>query len=389
MRTYAEWVFPGHPDKLSDRIADAIVDEALSDDSDALVGIEVAVHRNKVFIDGRIACPHAQSLDCREIARRVFRESGYNALFLPDPEKLSIDTDLCVGDFREDERRIRLISDDQNIVTGYAELNADANFLPVAHFVAYSIAREFYDRRKENTHIGPDGKVLVVLGNKGPVSGNRPEHYLEAVSFSVHHDQDLSTIEIVKFVKQVLESALAKIPSVPTRWNGGSGKTSVVVNGAGDFAVGGPEGDNGLAGKKLVVDAYGPHVPIGGGALSGKDPHKIDRAMALRARQIAKHIVVSGVAERALVRLAFVPGDKEPRWKDIALAKEDDRGSISVWPMDQTVAGRWLSGYDLTIEGTFKDLRLDEVRWSELAAWGHFTNPTVPWESWSPGKATA
>ncbi|MDP3735236.1 MAG: methionine adenosyltransferase domain-containing protein [bacterium] len=388
MKTYGEWVFPGHPDKLSDRIADSIVDEALIDDPDALVGIEVAVHRNKVFIDGRIACPHAETFDCSEIARRVFRESGYSSVFLPDPTRLSIDTDLCVGDFREDERRIRSISDDQNIVTGYAELNPDTNFLPIAHFVAYTIAREFCDQRKENIRIGPDGKVLVVIESEGRSSGVRTEYRLEAVSFSVHHQSELNTIEIVKTAKQVLECAMVKLPSVHTRWNGGSGKTEVIVNGAGDFAVGGPEGDNGLAGKKLVVDAYGPHIPIGGGALSGKDPHKIDRAMALRARQIAKHIVISGVAERALVWLAFVPGEREPRWKNITLFKEGADGSARMWPMDAVLSRRWLAGYDLTIEGTFRDLRLDAVWWSEFAAWGHFTNPNASWERWFPGRTS-
>jgi S-adenosylmethionine synthetase len=160
------------------------------------------------------------------------------------------------------------------------------------------------------------------------------------------------------------------------------------VNGAGDFAVGGPEGDNGLAGKKLVVDAYGPHVPIGGGALSGKDPHKTDRAMALRARQIAKHLVIAGVADQVLVHLGFAPGDREPRWQEVRFGTCDYQHDTVAWRSPAKLfAERWLKGYDLTIGGTFRDLHLRTLSWSKLAAWGYFWNHDLPWEQWNPGMS--
>jgi len=376
MKQFAECVLPGHPDKICDRIADALVDRAIALHEDALVGIEVAIHRDHVFVDGRVAAPGAESMDVDALVREVLRESGFNAAFPPAPEKVTVLTDLCLGDFRPEEQLIRRISDDQNIVTGFAEFNPAANHLPAAHFAAHAIAKRFdVARRNQSDHFGPDGKVLVC------VEQNR----LTGVSFSVHHQAEVGTIEIIEFAKAVLAATIPDLQGVClTSWD--DGKTEVTVNGAGDFAVGGPEGDNGLSGKKLVVDAFGPGVPIGGGVLSGKDPHKIDRAAALRARQIAKHLVVAGVAPRALVHLAFVPGDDAPRWTQILLGTDGSAPGQTIWtPADPTFAARWLTGYDLTLNGTFRDFHLQDICWRDLAANGHFWNPKLPWECWNPG----
>lgn len=380
MRTFAEWVLPGHPDKVSDRIADALVDASLALDQRALVGVEVAVHRNVVFIDGRIAAPGSEKIPAKKIAQSIIADTGYNTTFAPNPKKLEVTTDLCLGDFRPEERDVRLIADDQNIVTGYAELNPTTNHLPIAHHVAYTIARAFHAARRARMDVfGPDGKVFVVINAHGD------SNQLEAVSFSIHHVPTLGTVEIIAHAKQILRDALQAFPFIQTEWDGG--KTDVIVNGCGDFAVGGPEGDNGLSGKKLVIDAFGPHVPIGGGALSGKDPHKIDRCMALRARQIAKHLVVAGVAPCALVHLGFAPGDRTPRWQEIRFGSETSNGALTWHGADPAFAARWLSGYDLSIEGTFRDLKLGTIHWQELATWGHFTDPNLPWEQWNPGNS--
>ena len=371
MTTFAECVLPGHPDKLSDRIADGLVDEAIARDADALVGVEVALHRNHVFVDGRIATRAAETIDVEAIVHAVFRESGYGPVFPPDPLSLTILTNLCVGELPPDERLIRTISDDQNIVTGYAVFNPATNHLPVAHYAAHTVARALDEMQRKQSLIGSDGKVLIVFNGK--------EHRTEAISVSLHHTTEVGTIEILTLAKKTIKEVGLKHPAFGFR-----DTTTILVNGAGDFAVGGPEGDNGLSGKKLVVDAYGPHVPIGGGALSGKDPHKIDRAMALRARQIAKHLVMAGVTKKALVTLAFAPGDAAPRWQVVQLG-DRKRG----WRNASTAfTRRWLSGYDLTLEGTFNDLTLHKVSWQPLAAWGHFTDPLLPWERWNIGQCS-
>jgi S-adenosylmethionine synthetase len=389
MRTFAEWVLPGHPDKISDRIADRFVEAALARDRDALVGIEVAIHRDHVFVDGRIACPTAEDIAVDRIVRDVFRESGYGERFTPHPDRLTILTDLCLGDFRPEEREIRRISDDQNIVTGYSEWNPATNHLPVATFVARTFAQCLDEARRGAAEgFGPDGKCLAVI--RSETRNSTTSHVVDACSCSIHHDPAISTVDVISFAKRALAQTQERVQQTFAERGEGSAITfaerALTVNGAGDFAVGGPQGDNGLAGKKLVVDAFGPNVPIGGGALSGKDPHKIDRAAALRARQIAKHLVIAGVAERVLVHLAFAPGDVQPRWVEIQIGSFDSETSGAVWrPADERFVKRWLSGYDFTLEGTFRDLDLARIRWSELAAWGHFWDPQLPWERWQPG----
>ncbi|MDO8599147.1 MAG: methionine adenosyltransferase domain-containing protein [bacterium] len=389
MRTFAEWVLPGHPDKISDRIADRLVEDALARDADALVGIEVAIHRDHVFVDGRIACPTAEEIPVDRIVRDVFRESGYGERFAPHPDRLTVLTDLCLGDFRPEEREIRKISDDQNIVTGYAEWNPATNHLPIAAYVARTFAECLDEARREKVDaFGPDGKTLAVV-RSGTANG-AARHVVEACSCSIHHDPAIGTVEIIALAKAAFAEAQERLRRAFVERGEGSTIASadhaLTVNGAGDFAVGGPEGDNGLAGKKLVVDAYGPHVPIGGGALSGKDPHKIDRAIALRARQIAKHLVIAGVTERALVHLAFAPGDELPRWADVQFGHvSPETGTLTWTPADRALQDRWLAGYDCSIAGTFRDFGLARIPWSQLAAWGHFWDPKLPWERWSPG----
>ena len=399
MLEFAEWILPGHPDKISDRIADGLVDTAVALDPEALVGVEVAIHRDNVFVDGRIACPKAATINVEEIVKDVFRASNYGSTFPPDPNKLKISTDLCLGSFRAHERNIRKISDDQNIVSGYAEFNPATNYQPPANFIASTIAKCFDQARQElPRQLGSDGKVLVVIEKIYDVISRQQIICLKNVSFSIHHQPSVDTVTLISFAKKVFDQAkeiFSKLddqesPIIATDWKTKwhEGKTEIIVNGAGDFAVGGPEGDNGLSGKKLVVDAFGPHVPIGGGAMSGKDPHKIDRIMPLRARQIAKHLVVAGLAQKALIHLAFCPGDENPRWVEIQLEKTSFQNSLTTWePADSNSKKRWLSGYDLTIEGTFQDLQLEKIKWQELATWGHFFDPELPWERWTPGKA--
>jgi S-adenosylmethionine synthetase len=370
----AEYVLPGHPDKLCDRIADALVDAAQARDPDSLVGVEVAVHRETVFVDGRIACSStlagAEDIDVAGIVRRVYSESGYGApnqagIWAPDPRRLKILTDLCLGELSDEEREIRRLSDDQDVLTGYAGGDARTNWLPLEHYLAWRLARALDEaRRSAPGLLGPDGKVLVVLDDTG-------EPRLRSVSFSVHHADGADPVALVRAAREVVYGVAKDLGAGFPSLCPDPGALDLKVNGAGAFSVGGPLGDNGLSGKKLVVDAYGPSVPIGGGALSGKDPHKVDRIGALRARQIAKAVVRLGLAKEALVRLAFVPGADRAR----LLAIETEGG-----PLSQEVLRGWEEAYDLSIAGSFEALGLGRVRWEPLASWGHFTDGRSPWE---------
>ncbi len=310
---FAEAVCAGHPDKLADTIASRIVDLACARDDRALVGIEVALHRGVVFVDGRIAAGQADVClvsedDVIATAREVFRDAGYGSAFPPEPDALEVRLDLCLGPLEADERAIRHVSDDQAIAVGYACRGARAGYRPLEQALATDFARALERLRRDRPELGlgPDGKTLVV------VSGTR----LVGVSLSVHHLPGAEWLALTEAARQACLNVAAEYveagelePPQNVDW---------LVNGAGAFEVGGPSGDNGLSGKKLVADAYGTSVPIGGGAVHGKDPLKVDPSGQARARQMALDIVLRGEAEEATVWLASRPGDVEPRWIHIS-----------------------------------------------------------------------
>jgi S-adenosylmethionine synthetase len=359
----AEYVFPGHPDKLSDAIADALVQEASRREKRALVGVEVAVHRTTVFITGRIGCVGADQIDVPGIVHDVYRSVGYGGKWAPSPDDLQIHTDLCLGPLEEDEAAFRSLSDDQSICTGYATATPETNYLPVEHWLSNRLGRRLAKLRTDaaELNLGPDGKVIVFVEKQA--DGYR----LNEFSCSLQQKATSDDLALHRAVRITLEDEMKNLSEVF------SGLTPDVprelsVNGAGAFEVGGPEGDNGLSGKKLVVDAYGPRVPIGGGALSGKDFFKVDRAGALHARRIAKAIVMTGVASEALVRIGWFPGDASARL--VSIQAEEGR-SIGIGP--------WQSMFDLSLDasGEYWTGSDDLI---EVARHGHFTENARSWE---------
>lgn len=322
----AEFVLSGHPDKLCDAIADALVQEAGQREKRALVGVEVAVHRDNVTVTGRIACKDAESIDVTRVVRDVYASAGYRRPcekdgelgWFPAPEDLKVWVDVCFGPLLEGEADFRSVSDDQSIVTGYAIDLPGTNYLPPEHWLVSRIARRLEALRTDRPDLllGPDGKAIVLLEEEGEV------YRLRQFSTSLQQPNGGDGIELHRAVLGVLGDACVEAaeaipgfaPELPA---------DVAVNGAGNFAVGGPEGDNGLSGKKLVVDAYGPRVPIGGGALSGKDLYKADRSGAILARRLAKLVLMTGVARECTARLAMFPGDDRARL--ISLRTEDGR----------------------------------------------------------------
>ena len=360
----AEFVFPGHPDKLSDAIADALVQEAGLRERRALVGVEVAVHRNKVFVTGRIGCDGAAEIDVAGLVREVYRVAGYGDGWYPAPEQLEVEADLCLGPLEDGEAEFRSLSDDQSICTGYAAAIPGTNFLPVEHWLANRLGRCLAKLRTEGPELqlGPDGKVIVLVTREG--DGWR----LADFSCSLQQRDGADDVALHRAVRLAIEREMTSLADeisglsaeVPER---------ISVNGAGSFDVGGPEGDNGLSGKKLVVDAYGPRVPIGGGALSGKDFFKADRAGALYARRVAKAVVITGAAREATVKLAWFPGYRQAR----LLSIETDNGELlDVRP--------WQSLFDLSLEAS-GDAWTGSADLCRVARYGHFTDGDLAWES--------
>ncbi len=361
MKLCSEIVLPGHPDKLCDALVDSLVAEAQRREKRAVCALEAAVHRSAVFLTGRLACQGAEQIDIASHVWSVFASAGYGGAWVPDPERLQIHTDMCLEPLHENEAELRACSDNQVIVTGFAVDLPETNYLPAEHWLAHQLALALAELRTAHPKLGlgPDGKLLLVYDDS--------RCGLDAFNTSLQQASEASEVELHRAVrlcvKRTLEQCRATLttldPSLPETF---------VINGYGYFHVGGPEADNGLSGKKLAVDAYGPRVPIGGGALSGKDFYKPDRAGALLARRLAKAVVLSGAARQCLATLAIFPGDRE--FRIVSMLAEDGRC------LDPR---RWASLIDLRLEAA-GDAWTGAADLVHLARHGHFTDPGLPWE---------
>jgi S-adenosylmethionine synthetase len=371
MNQHAEYVSPGHPDRLADAIAESIVTAALRQRPDALVGVEAAVHTDCVFVDGRIAAG-SEHLDTGKIVRDVYHAAGYGGPWNPDPGEIRVTTDLCREVLPDEEADIRPFSDDQNIVIGYACGDARTNYLPAAHWVAGELGRRLFARLRANTELsaifGPDFKVLASL----EVETVQTRVGWSRLILSIQHIPRLPYERQHRILVPLLEQILRDLEA-----QGLEGAASTFspeklgLNGAGEFAVGGPHGDNGLSGKKLVIDHYGPGVPIGGGALAGKDPHKVDKCGALRARQLAKKLVREGVAETR-VTLGWAPGGDAP----CLIEASTSHGGVNLeLPRDELPPEEWFS-----IKSIVRDLELIGREWAVDLLEGYFRQPAAPWE---------
>lgn len=355
----AEFVWPGHPDKIADAIADRIVDETRRRDPNAHVTIEIALHRDRVFIDGRLAGLRADRVDVDAAVRHTYREIGHGELFCPAPELLQISTDLIIEDLHPGEADYRRGSDDQAIITGWATSLPGTEGLPVEHALARRIAIDLWHMKvsQPTLGLGPDGKILVTL-SEGP-DGRR--WVVDDVTVSIQHTEDWDPIggnrSIGGCIAQTLQVFATEVPGfeVPTRW-------TLAINPVGDFVLGGPYGDNGLTGKKLVADFYGPRVPIGGGAMSGKDFWKPDRSGPLVARELALRAVQRHGCQTCLVTLAIRPGDATFR---ILRIEAETRQLLD--------ATHLASEIDLRVCGrtTWPDTH---GPLAEVARWGHFAS---------------
>ncbi len=353
----AEFVLPGHPDKLCDAAADAIVDHVMRGDALGQCGVEIACVFDRVFVTGRIAA-HREVLDALDVAalvRRAYAEAGYGEdaarhVWGPRPENLLIDTALCFGEFEPGEREQRHLSDDQAICVGYANTMTDTNHLPPAHWLANRIGRELFRLRSQRGagQVGPDGKVLAQVRTDGRAW--QPHR----VSISLNHHEGSDWL----LLRRIAEDAVARACA-------GKELPELVLNGAGMFVAGGPNGDNGTTGKKLVIDAYGPTVPIGGGAWSGKDFNKVDRAGGMLARELAL-IAAKKARSEAWVELRYEPGGAGPAevgvWIDgVGVSADEAALPAGDALRTATVSRSLIAG----VEGPL----------AERARWGHFTAP--------------
>lgn len=365
----SESVSEGHPDKICDQISDGILDALLAQDPNSRVAVETLVKTGLVVIAGEVSSN--AKIDYAEVAREVIKEIGY------DQSEMGFDYKSC-GVICAVEQQSRDISmgvntgeglhegqgaGDQGMMFGYA-CNETENFMPATIDYSHRIVSHLAKIRKEGKvdFLRPDAKSQVTAEYKEGVL-NR----IDAIVLSTQHTESVSHAELKSFV---IEEVIKKvIPSELLDDN-----TKFHINPTGRFVIGGPQGDCGLTGRKIIVDTYGGHGAHGGGAFSGKDPTKVDRSAAYMGRYIAKNIVASGAAEKCLVQLAYAIGVPEP-----VSVFVDTYGTSKL--SDEEIEKRVQKSFDLSPSGIASTLNLKRPIYRETARYGHFGRSEFPWET--------
>ena len=365
----SESVSEGHPDKVADQISDAVLDEFLARDPESKVACETLVTTGQVIIAGEVKSE--AYIDLQSVARRVIDRIGYNRSELQfDAKSCSVLSALHEqsGDInRGVERHIETEqgAGDQGMMFGYA-CNETPEMMPMPIALAHRITRKMAEVRKNGTcaWMRPDGKAQVTVAYEG----NKPVA-VDAVVLSTQHDEQITHEEIEKqmielVIKQVIPAELLHED------------TKYFVNPTGRFVLGGPAGDTGLTGRKIIVDTYGGYAPHGGGAFSGKDPTKVDRSAAYAARHAAKNIVAAGLADQCEVALAYAIGVAKP-----VSFMVDTRGTGKI--ADEKIAAIIEQVFDMRPDAIIERLNLRRPIYRQTAAYGHFGRMDVelPWES--------
>ncbi len=349
----SESVTEGHPDKIADQISDAVLDSVLKEDETGRVACETLVTTGLVVIAGEITTK--AHVDFSRVARETIREIGYTRA------KYGFDCDTCsvlnaVGTQSPD---IAMGVDtggagDQGLMFGFA-CNETPELMPLPIQLAHQLSRRLSEARKsgELPYLRPDGKSQVTVEYRD----GRPFR-VETVVISSQHDAQVSTEQLRE---EVLEKVIRQTVSTELM----DEQTKYHINPTGRFVTGGPQGDAGLTGRKIIVDTYGGYAPHGGGAFSGKDPTKVDRSAAYMARYAAKNIVAAGLAEKCLVQLAYAIGVADPV---SVLVDTGGTGRLA----EAKLAALVREHFQLTPLGIIKELRLRRPIYKETAAYGHF-----------------
>ena len=360
----SESVSEGHPDKICDRISDAIVDTFLAHDPHSRVAVETMSTTNRVVLAGEVRGPEEVNAELIEqVARHAIKEIGYDQRGF-HWERLSLENhiheqsaDIAQGvdaKGNKDEG-----AGDQGIMFGYACLETE-EFMPAPIYMAHSILRSLAEARHSGAEpgLGPDAKSQVTL----EYENGKPQRATSVV-VSTQHGAELDQDEVREIVRPHVVNVL------PEGWM--CPESEFYVNPTGRFVIGGPEGDCGLTGRKIIVDTYGGAAPHGGGAFSGKDPTKVDRSAAYAARYLAKNVVAAGLAERCTLQLSYAIGVSKPLSLYV-----DTHGTGQV--DEDRLASTLQEFLDLSPRGIREHLGLNKPIYARTAAYGHFGRPAEP-----------
>jgi S-adenosylmethionine synthetase len=356
----SESVTEGHPDKICDKISDAILDNLLSQDENSRVAIETFTTNGLVIIAGEVTTKGYA--DIQKIARDTLKDIGYtHSKFGMNYEDAGIlvsinkqSPEISMGVDKEG-------AGDQGMMYGYAS-NETKELMPLPIILAHKLTKKLAEVRKQNIipNLGPDGKSQVTVEYEQDV----PKR-VSTIVIAQQHTDDVSEEELKK---QIFEFVIK-----PVTKDYLDEKTIIHINSTGKFTIGGPMGDTGLTGRKIIVDTYGGVGRHGGGAFSGKDPSKVDRSAAYAARYVAKNIVASGLAKRVEVQLSYAIGVAKPTSINVDTF---GTGTLS----DEEIIAKVRNSFDLTPKGIIQTLDLKKPIYYETAAYGHFGREEFNWE---------
>jgi S-adenosylmethionine synthetase len=363
----SESVTEGHPDKICDQVSDSILDEMISQDPDSRVAVEAMTTTGIVFVAGEVTSN--ARIDAQGVVRKTLKNIGYDGLKHGfDGNSCSVLTaiheqspDISMG-VSKNENGVQGAGD-QGLMFGFAT-NETSELMPLPITLAHKLTMKLATVRKEKTldWMGPDGKSQVSVIYEDSVPKN-----IDTVVVSTQHTEDISTSQvreevISKVIKPVCEDLI-------------NNSTKFLVNPTGRFVIGGPVGDTGLTGRKIIADTYGGMGRHGGGAFSGKDPSKVDRSACYMARYIAKNIVASGLASKCEVQLAYAIGVADP----VSIMVDTfNTGKID----EEKIESQVREIFDTTPQGIIETLRLKRPIYKKTAAYGHFgrNDPDFTWE---------
>ena len=356
----SESVSEGHPDKVCDIISDSVVDDFLSQENpeNSRVAMETLVTTNKVVMAGEVRGPENYKCDYETLARNAVKEIGYEQEGF-HWEKLSFDcsgvhsqsADIAMGVDASGNKDQG--AGDQGIMFGYA-CKETPSLMPAPIYYSHKILEEMALKRKkgETPGIQPDSQSQVTL----QYNNGSPEKCTKIV-VSTQHDENLDQRGVSEIIIPIIKNIM------PEEWI--SNETEILINPTGKFVIGGPDGDTGLTGRKIIVDTYGGAAPHGGGAFSGKDPTKVDRSAAYITRYIAKNVVASGIADKCTLQLAYAIGVSDPLSIYV-----DTHGTSQM--SDEDLIKKITSNIDLTPRGIRDHLNLHKPIYKKSAAYGHF-----------------
>ena len=357
----SESVTEGHPDKICDNISDTILDECLKQDRESRVAIETFVSNNNVTIAGQITTK--ANINIEKIVREKLKEIGY------DNEKTDIDYRTCKIniDITKQSPDIALGVDvggagDQGIMFGFA-CDETPNYMPYAIYMAHKLSKRLTYVRKQGIipYLRPDGKTQVTI----EYEDEKPKR-IETILISTQH---LESANLDQLKKDIIEKVIkVEVPEKMMDEN-----TKIYINPTGRFVIGGPLGDTGLTGRKIIVDTYGGYARHGGGCFSGKDASKVDRSAAYMLRFIAKNIVANGYAKKCEIQVSYAIGMKEPL---SIYVNTFGTGTKT----DEEIVELIKQKFDLTPDGIINYLNLKEPIYEETTNYGHFGKENLPWE---------